>query len=57
MVGIFEIEPEGDGTRYTARARHWSEETMKQHLEMGFEPGWMTCADQLKAICEAVSVA
>ena len=53
MIGIWEIAPEGDGTRYTARARHWSEETMKQHQEMGFVEGWGACADQLKALCEA----
>lgn len=53
MIGIWEIEPEGDGTRYTARARHWTDEARKQHEEMGFEPGWGACADQLKALCEA----
>ena len=53
MVGIWEVEPEGTGTRYTARARHWSQEAMKQHEEMGFEEGWGACADQLKALAEA----
>ena len=53
MVGIWEIEPEGAGTRYTARARHWTQEVMKQHEEMGFEEGWGACADQLKALAEA----
>ena len=53
MVGIWEIEPEGTGTRYNARARHWTEEAMKQHEEMGFEEGWGACADQLKALAEA----
>ena len=53
MIGIWEIEPEGDGTRYTARARHWDEETRKQHEEMGFVEGWQTCADQLAEICES----
>lgn len=53
MVGIWEIEPERTGTRYIARARHWTEEAMKQHEEMGFEEGWGACADQLKALAEA----
>jgi uncharacterized protein YndB with AHSA1/START domain len=53
MLGIWEIEPEGSGTRYTARARHWTPETMAHHREMGFEEGWGACADQLKALCEA----
>lgn len=52
MIGIWEVAPEGDGSRYTATARHWSEEAMKQHQEMGFEEGWGVCADQLKALCE-----
>ncbi|MET0364518.1 MAG: SRPBCC family protein [Sphingobium sp.] len=53
MVGIWEIEPEGDGTRYTARARHWTAEAMEQHRAMGFTEGWGVCADQLAALCEA----
>ncbi len=53
MIGIWEIEPEGSGTRYTGRARHWTAETMAHHNEMGFDEGWGTMADQLKALCEA----
>lgn len=53
MIGIWSIEPEGSGTRYTASARHWSEEDSKRHEEMGFTEGWGACADQLKALCEA----
>ena len=52
MIGIWEIEPEGDGTRYTARARHWTDEARKQHEEMGFVQGWQACADQLAELCE-----
>ncbi len=57
MIGIWDIEPEVSGgivgTRYTASARHWSEEACREHEEMGFLPGWQACADQLAAICEA----
>ena len=54
MIGIWKIAPESDGTRrYTASARHWTEEAYKQHEEMGFVEGWGICADQLKALCEA----
>ena len=53
MIGIWEIEPEGIGTRYTARARHWTDEAKAEHEKMGFEQGWGACADQLKALCEA----
>jgi uncharacterized protein YndB with AHSA1/START domain len=57
MIGSWEIAPVESGgvqgTRYTATARHWTEEAMKQHDEMGFTEGWGACADQLKALCEA----
>lgn len=52
MIGVWEIAPEGDGTRYTASARHWTEEAARQHDEMGFTEGWGACADQLKGLCE-----
>lgn len=52
MVGTWEIAPEGDGTRYTATARHWDEATAQQHDDMGFAEGWGACADQLAEIAE-----
>lgn len=52
MIGIWEIAPEGDGTRYTARARHWTEKARDEHAAMGFEAGWMAAADQLAELCE-----
>jgi uncharacterized protein YndB with AHSA1/START domain len=53
MVGSFEIEPEGAGTRYTGRARHWTEEAAQRHREMGFETGWGVVAEQLAELAEA----
>ena len=53
MIGIWEVAAEGEVTRYTARARHWSEDAMKNHAEMGFVEGWTACAAQLAAICES----
>ncbi|MEW4448426.1 SRPBCC domain-containing protein [Qipengyuania sp. JC766] len=52
MIGIWQVEPEGDGTRYTGIARHWSDEERKKHEAMGFLQGWQAAAAQLKAICE-----
>ena len=52
MLGIWEIIPEGNGTRYTGRARHWTPETMAHHKEMGFGEGWGVMADQFKELCE-----
>ena len=54
MVGIFEIEADGDATRYRAIARHWTRDAMEQHRQMGFEAGWGAAADQLKALVETV---
>jgi uncharacterized protein YndB with AHSA1/START domain len=57
MIGIWTVEAEDSdgisGTRYTARARHWTAEDSARHAEMGFTDGWSACADQLKALCEA----
>ena len=52
MVGVFEIAPEREGTRYRASARHWTAEACAQHKAMGFEAGWGAVADQLKALAE-----
>jgi uncharacterized protein YndB with AHSA1/START domain len=51
-VTIVTFEPEGAGTRYTARVRHWTPEAVKAHEEMGFEPGWNMVAAQLAALAE-----
>ena len=53
MIGIWEIEQEGTSTRFTARARHWTEDACKQHEDMGFEEGWGAMADQFKSLCES----
>lgn len=52
MIGIWELIPEGQGTRYRASARHWTDEARKSHEEMGFIDGWQACAAQLKALVE-----
>jgi uncharacterized protein YndB with AHSA1/START domain len=53
MVAIFTFEPEGSGTRYTARVRHWNEEARKRHEAMGFQQGWTAVAGQLAELAEA----
>lgn len=53
MVTIVTFEPEGEGTRYTARVRHWSEEAMRRHEAMGFHQGWGIVAGQLAELAEA----
>lgn len=53
MVAITTFEPEGSGTRYTARVRHWDEEAVRKHQAMGFEEGWGIVAAQLAELAEA----
>lgn len=48
MTGIVALEPLGNGrTKYTAIARHWTEEDKKTHEAMGFHEGWGAATDQL----------
>lgn len=45
-VLTFETLPNG-GTRYTAKARHWTREACEKHAAMGFMEGWSKAFDQL----------
>ncbi|MAZ33066.1 MULTISPECIES: SRPBCC family protein [unclassified Thalassospira] len=54
MTAIVTFADEGDKTRYTAIARHWSEEDRKAHEEMGFHEGWGICADQLEELAQSL---
>ncbi|MCP8688304.1 SRPBCC domain-containing protein [Marinobacterium sedimentorum] len=55
MVGTFQIEAEGEGTRYRASARHWSQEDLEKHEAMGFTEGWTAVAAQLAALTESMT--
>ena len=51
MTAILTFEDAGGGkTKYTARARHWTEADREAHEKMGFHEGWGQCADQLAAL-------
>lgn len=52
LTSIWSFAQEGEGTRFTATARHWSEEALKRHEEMGFHPGWDQMMQQFKELCE-----
>lgn len=47
MTATILLEPEGNGTRYTAIAMHSDPEGKKKHEDMGFLTGWGTALDQL----------
>ncbi|MBL8531421.1 MAG: SRPBCC family protein [Hyphomonadaceae bacterium] len=55
MIAEVTFEDLGNGkTRYRAVARHWNEETMKQHEQMGFAPGWTQTAKQMEALAQTL---
>lgn len=54
MVGIVSFADHQDGTLYTARVRHWSEESAKEHLAMGFHEGWGAAAQQLEDLARTL---
>lgn len=43
------LEPQGQGTKYTAIAQHPDEAAAKRHEEMGFQDGWGASLEQLVA--------
>ena len=48
MTVILTFEDLGhDRTRYTARARHWTQADRDAHASMGFHEGWGKATDQL----------
>ena len=54
MTWILTFDDLGGGrTRYTARARHWSEADREAHEKMGFHEGWGSCTDQLAELAAA----
>ena len=57
LTAIWSFADEGEGTRFTATARHWDAEAKQRHLEMGFHPGWDQMIAQFKALAESVAVA
>ena len=55
MTAILTFEDADGGTRYVARARHWSAEDRAKHEAMGFHEGWGQCADQLESVARSIS--
>lgn len=47
FTAILVLEPQGEGTRYTATALHMSDEDRTRHADMGFHDGWGKALDQL----------
>lgn len=50
------MEAHGKGTKYTAIARHSSEEARKIHNERGFEDGWGTALKQMVELIKSSEI-
>lgn len=51
---VLTFEKEGDKTRYTAVARHWTVEEKEAHEKMGFHEGWGLCAAQMEELAKTL---
>lgn len=47
FTAVVTMEPDGDGTKYTAAAVHRNEADRMKHEEMGFHDGWGKALEQL----------
>jgi uncharacterized protein YndB with AHSA1/START domain len=54
MTVVLTFEDEAEGTRYTARVRHWSAADKVAHEKMGFHTGWGICTEQLAALAAKI---
>jgi uncharacterized protein YndB with AHSA1/START domain len=55
MTVILTFEPEGSGTRFTARFLHWNAADREAHeKEMGFHANWAAIADRLAAFAAKI---
>ena len=54
FTGIVTFADEDGQTRYTARARHWTQADAEAHAKMGFHEGWGAAADQLEALAKTL---
>jgi uncharacterized protein YndB with AHSA1/START domain len=54
MTVVLTFEDEAEGTRYTARVRHWSAADKAAHEKMGFHTGWGICTEQLAALAAKI---
>lgn len=57
MTAIATFADEDGGTRYEARVRHWSQEAMQRHADMGFHDGWGKAAEQLEDAAKRLAAA
>jgi uncharacterized protein YndB with AHSA1/START domain len=52
MTVVITFENIDGRTKYTARARHWTDKDREAHEQMGFHSGWAQVAEQLAELVE-----
>ncbi len=52
FTAVITLEPNGNGTKYTALVIHGDEEECRKHAEMGFYEGWGKALEQLVALVQ-----
>jgi uncharacterized protein YndB with AHSA1/START domain len=52
FTAIVSMEPQGNGTKYTATAMHMNPEDRKKHEGMGFHEGWGKALEQLVLVAK-----
>lgn len=53
FTAIIDLEPDGDGTRYTATVLHRDPAGARRHAALGFADGWGAALDQLAQLVTA----
>jgi uncharacterized protein YndB with AHSA1/START domain len=54
MTAVMTFEPQGNKTKYTAKAMHWTRDDLEAHEKMGFHEGWGTTANQLAELLKSM---
>lgn len=54
FTAVLTFEAEGNKTRYTAKALHWTKEDKDAHEKMGFHEGWGITTSQLEALAKTL---
>jgi uncharacterized protein YndB with AHSA1/START domain len=54
MTATISLEPNANGTKYTALVQHADKQALVKHEKMGFYEGWGICLDQLVAMIKGM---
>lgn len=55
LTAVLTLEDHAQGTKYTAHVMHQDPASRQKHVDLGFEQGWGTVADQLVSLAEKLA--